>query len=213
MSGKPKQAERQVQDKLRWYEHNQGLEFVAAIREQKPFAVYAEHSFSEHGDTYSFAFVDQSRCVRAYTHEIDDWSSPVIGEEQMQRFKKEYGAYLVGGMVSYKEKGNDLYWYHACDGDFPPDKGFSAETTAHVWERTLEDALEDTPDIRKDLLRRMVRKNEGVIVDFTVRQDHYILTYSKKRHLGRSIEERLASPRVVDVTPYAEWLDSMRRRA
>lgn len=214
MSGKPKQAEKRVkQANYVNYKFNQGQEFVAAIKSQKPFAVYAHSVSGEHGETYSFTFVDQDRRVHWYMHDIDDWSSPVIGEEQMRNFRKEYGAYLAGGMITYKEKGSDLYRFHTCDdGDLLESRGFSAERTAMVWERTLEDALENIPDIDMPniLLQRMVRGGSGVLVDFTVRQDHYVLIYSKRRHLGRSIEERLASPRMVDVTPYAEWLETMR---
>ena len=189
------------------YERVQGQEFVDVIRAQKPIAVHAYRVSSEHDEVYSFSFCDRKNRVHDYMHEIDEYASTVIGTEQLKNFATLYGAPLVGGSVEYH--GEERYHFFDSAHAFEY-RGFDPAITYKVWQGALENHLDNQ---NKKALVRAIPGRFEVVVDVTYKKDHFVLKFrpSKRQSLGDVIRDNLQGYEVIDVTPYAAWLKTMRR--
>ena len=203
------------------YERVQGQEFVDVIRAQKPIAVHAYRVSSEHDEVYSFSFLGRNKRVHCYWHEIDDYTNPIIGEEQMKKFAELYGVPMVGGRVEYYYPEKERYLFFDTLR-VEEHKGFSSMISYKAWQKTVESLLDVkkknvlvravSPKKLRNICDKTIEEN-WVIIDVTTGKDHVVLDFKPTRELTLNdvIRENLRGYKVIDVTPYACWLETVER--
>ena len=177
-------------------EKKDGLEFEAAIRREKPLAVHHYQVFTEHGEVYSFSFVDRARVVHYYDEDISKWMKPVITQEKMRNFFYEYGVPLVSGnIIPINDLLYQIFKTHT--------KATEDSIEYKTWQRSLE-VLREV----KGTASAFVSQNGSVgTIDAKVGNLHSVLKCTAREpDLQRIIEGNLNRFSVVDVSSYETLL-------